>query len=252
MTEAEWLACEDSDVMVRYLIGTNESPLFIESFPDCRGSDRKLRLFACTCYHRLGHLLPDADARGAIRVAEQVADGTATVSELHGVRSEVKRLYDNLEPTWQMPEGAERTALHARWVALSFADSVCSSPQKAAYMANSYDKEIPNLTKPPRGHRQPTHWELVCACKRAHCQFLRDIFGNPFRPITFSPEWRTDTAFTLARQMYDAREFSAMPILADALQDAGCDSDDILNHCRDVNQVHVRGCWVVDLVLGKE
>ena len=55
----------------------------------------------------------------------------------------------------------------------------------------------------------------------------------------------------LARTMYDSREFSAMPILADALQDAGCDNDDILAHCRDANQVHVRGCWVVDLVLGK-
>ena len=52
--------------------------------------------------------------------------------------------------------------------------------------------------------------------------------------------------------MYETRDFSAMPILADALQDAGCDNDDVLNHCRDAKQVHVRGCWVVDLVLGKE
>jgi hypothetical protein len=82
-------------------------------------------------------------------------------------------------------------------------------------------------------------------------ELVRDIFGNPFRPVTFSPSWRTDTAVSLARQMYESREFSAMPILADALQDAGCDNDDILNHCRDAKQVHVRGCWVVDLVLGK-
>lgn len=81
--------------------------------------------------------------------------------------------------------------------------------------------------------------------------FIHEIVGNPFRPVTFSPEWRTDTALSLARQMYDTREFSAMPILADALQDAGCDSDDVLNHCRDTTQVHVRGCWVCDLVLGK-
>ena len=67
----------------------------------------------------------------------------------------------------------------------------------------------------------------------------------------FSPAWRTDTALALARQMYESRDFSAMPILADALQDAGCDNDDILNHCRDANGPHVRGCWVVDLVLGK-
>jgi hypothetical protein len=79
---------------------------------------------------------------------------------------------------------------------------------------------------------------------------LRDIFGNPFRPVDFAP-WRTDTAVSLARQMYDSREFGAMPILADALQDAGCDSDEVLSHCRGAGP-HVRGCWVVDGVLGKE
>jgi hypothetical protein len=80
---------------------------------------------------------------------------------------------------------------------------------------------------------------------------LRDIFGNPFRPVAFAPAWRTSTAIALAQQMYDSRDFAAMPILADALEDAGGDSDDVLNHCRDAAQVHVRGCWVVDLVLGK-
>ena len=83
-------------------------------------------------------------------------------------------------------------------------------------------------------------------------KILRDIFGNPFRPVAFAPEWRTGTAASLARGMYESRDFSAMPILADALQDAGCDSDDILNHCRDASATHVRGCWVVDLVLGNE
>lgn len=79
---------------------------------------------------------------------------------------------------------------------------------------------------------------------------FRDIFGNPFHPAMFSTQWRTDTALTLARQMYDSRDFSAMPILADALQDAACENDDILNHCRS-GGVHVRGCWVVDLVIDK-
>ncbi|MCE9561750.1 MAG: hypothetical protein K8U57_06805 [Planctomycetes bacterium] len=81
---------------------------------------------------------------------------------------------------------------------------------------------------------------------------LREIVGNPFRPIAFSAEWRTSTAVSLSRQMYESRDFSAMPILADALQDAGCENEDILTHSRDANQVHVRGCWVVDAVLGKE
>jgi len=80
---------------------------------------------------------------------------------------------------------------------------------------------------------------------------LKEIFGNPFRPATFAPAWRTETVVALASQMYESRDFGAMPILADALQDAGCDNDDILNHCR-VPGPHVRGCWVVDLVLGKE
>ncbi|MCE9568116.1 MAG: hypothetical protein K8U57_39440 [Planctomycetes bacterium] len=78
------------------------------------------------------------------------------------------------------------------------------------------------------------------------------IFGNPFRPAAFSPEWRTTTVVALAQRMYESRDFSAMPILADALQDAGCDNDDILNHFRDPNAPHVRGCWALDLVLGKE
>ncbi|WP_232069784.1 hypothetical protein [Gemmata massiliana] len=80
---------------------------------------------------------------------------------------------------------------------------------------------------------------------------VRDIFGNPFRPVLFSPSWRTTTATTLVARMYESREFGAMPILADALQDAGCDSADVLDHCRGPGP-HVRGCWVVDLVLGKE
>jgi hypothetical protein len=68
--------------------------------------------------------------------------------------------------------------------------------------------------------------------------------------VSFAPEWRTDTVLALAQRIYDAREFSTMPILADALQDAGCNCDDILTHCRQPG-THVRGCWVVDLVLEK-
>ncbi|WP_162667923.1 hypothetical protein [Gemmata massiliana] len=80
---------------------------------------------------------------------------------------------------------------------------------------------------------------------------VRDIFGNPFRSVVFSPSWRASTAIALAGQMYESRDFSAMPILADALQDAGCDNTDVLDHCRGEGP-HVRGCWVVDLVLNKQ
>ncbi|AMV27436.1 hypothetical protein VT84_23755 [Gemmata sp. SH-PL17] len=86
--------------------------------------------------------------------------------------------------------------------------------------------------------------------RRIHIALFRDIFGNPFRPVTFLPEWRTSTAVALAGQMYESRDFGAMPILADALQDAGCDSADVLDHCRGKGP-HVRGCWVVDSILEK-
>jgi hypothetical protein len=93
--------------------------------------------------------------------------------------------------------------------------------------------------------------QMKATARDEQLALLRDVFGNPFRPVAFAPEWRTDTAVALARQMYDGRDFGAIPILADALQDAGCDSDDILSHCRNPGE-HVRGCWVVDFVLGKE
>ncbi|MBY0458027.1 MAG: hypothetical protein K2V38_11860 [Gemmataceae bacterium] len=79
---------------------------------------------------------------------------------------------------------------------------------------------------------------------------MNDIFGNPFRPVAVAPELLTDTVVAFAREMYESRDFSAMPILADALQDAGCDSDDILSRCRGQSE-NVRGCWVVDRLLGK-
>lgn len=85
---------------------------------------------------------------------------------------------------------------------------------------------------------------------RFRAAVLADIVG-PEVPPAFLPAWRTSTVTALAAQMYEARDFCTMPILADALQDAGCDNDDILDHCRDSQQVHVRGCWVTDLVLGK-
>ncbi|MBN9517038.1 hypothetical protein J0H58_00740 [bacterium] len=69
--------------------------------------------------------------------------------------------------------------------------------------------------------------------------------------VAFNPSWRTEAVVGLARGMYESRDFAPMPVLADALEDAGCDQPDILAHCRG-DRPHVRGCWVVDLVLGKE
>ena len=80
---------------------------------------------------------------------------------------------------------------------------------------------------------------------------MRCIFGNPFRPVTFDPIWRTATVTSLAQAIYDERAFDRLPILADALEDAGCTCAEMLEHCRQPSQ-HARGCWVVDLLLGKD
>ena len=100
--------------------------------------------------------------------------------------------------------------------------------------------------------RYDLYWEGKAQGERSLSQLVRDIFGNPFRPITFDPAWRTSDVMLLGNGIYAERAFDRMPILADALQDAGCDSDDLLNHLRDANATHVRGCWALDLVLGKE
>jgi len=86
--------------------------------------------------------------------------------------------------------------------------------------------------------------------KSVQAALLRDIFGNPFRTVAFDPTTRTEAVVGLARGMYESRDFAPMPVLADALEDAGCADADILAHCRG-DGPHVRGCWVVDLVLGK-
>jgi hypothetical protein len=86
--------------------------------------------------------------------------------------------------------------------------------------------------------------------KRAQADLVRCLFGNPFRRPELDPAWRTSTATGLARAIYDEYAFDRLPILADALEDAGCDDEAALRHCRQ-DTVHARGCWVVDWVLGK-
>lgn len=87
------------------------------------------------------------------------------------------------------------------------------------------------------------HWAV-------YCDLTRCVFGNPFRPVELDRRWLTSTVVALSRSVYADRAFDRLPILADALQDAGCDSDSVLSHCRG-DGPHTRGCWVVDLLLGK-
>src|SRR5262249_38205090 len=177
---------------------------------DRGASERKLRLFAVACSRRAWPLI-DALGRAAVELAESFADGRADADQLRAARLACKG--SGGQSSWYA--AVTNPAIAARNAALS----VQGEP--------------------------PAATERV-----AQAELLRDIFGNPFRPLAFDPAWRTDTTVSLARRMYESREFSAMPILGDALQEAGCEIEDVLNHCRGAAS-HTRGCWVVDLVLNK-
>jgi hypothetical protein len=94
------------------------------------------------------------------------------------------------------------------------------------------------------------YWDWLGGHRSAAAGFVREIVGNPFRPVALDPMWLTADVLALARGIYDERAFDRMPILADALQDAGCNSADLLSHLREPGE-HVRGCWALDLLLGK-
>ncbi|WP_227254958.1 hypothetical protein [Frigoriglobus tundricola] len=173
-------------------------------------------MFIVEIGRRLRHLMSDEGAITMIDLCEQCAEGRITEDELSDLALEHRTDYsgaaDNLY--WWV---ADRYKVSSRGVSVAL--NVFADPGQTAL-----------------------EWGAL----------VRDIYGpNPFLPVSFSPSWRTDTAVSLARTMYESRDFSAMSILADALQDAGCDSADILDHCRNATQPHVRGCWVVDLLLGK-
>ncbi len=217
MTEAEWLASNDPMKLVQCLVGT--------------ASERKLRLAACGCCRLFLNRLYVPITHAALDLCERLAENTRDVDMRVALAGAHQELLDyNCARHWIAEEGGAIRAVTS-------AARPVSDP--ATY---HYDVCIVaiELLEPANRLRRTQLYRV-----------LRDTFGNSLCPLTFSPSWRTDTAVTLARQMYEARNFSAMPILADALQDAGCDRADTLNHCRGPGP-HVRGCWVVDLVLGKE
>jgi hypothetical protein len=226
MTETEWLACEDARELLRYVRTELAAPM-------APAGVRKLRLFGCATCRLLWDDLPDARSRAAIEFAERLADGAANLKKLAKVQKDASKARDQFSSAPWRPEwsaACDAAALVERY------------PDPGADAHSALSMILPETNQP--------YYDQWKAKLRRFADMLRDVFDNPFRPVNFSPSWRTDTAVMLARQMYEAREFSAMPILADALQDAGCDNEDVLAHCREPGE-HVRGCWVCDLVLGK-
>src|SRR5262245_43074535 len=216
MTEAEWQTCDDPQEMLDLLLD--------------KGRERKLRLFACACHRDALRFWLQTEANFTtfvdwVRATERYADELAAFAE------------------WKVAcTRLQATGYSSKDLAVRYEDARAQTVDAADFSAEYAG-----------WHGGADYAESQHADQfRREALFLRDIFGNPFRPVTFSPEWRTNTALALARQMYESRDFSVMPILADALQDAGCDNEDILSHCRDIKHPHVPACRVVDLVLDKK
>jgi hypothetical protein len=180
---------------------------------------RKLRLFACACCRRIWHLFSDDRSRRAVEVFERCADGLGSQQELKDALM-AARLFD------VRLRGAHRQAARALARAWSNAGHACSAAAEAV------EAQMEEL--------------------RGQADLLRDILGNPFRPIPVDLpwlEWRDGLVTKIARSIYDERRFDDLPILADALEEAGCTEASILDHCRRRGE-HVPGCWVLDGLLG--
>jgi len=198
---------------------------------------RKRRLLACACCRRIWHMLVDARSRAAVEVAEQYADGLVSREQLDAAHEQAKRAdldlnavmtqvpREELEPHWKRWKGAI-SAKHA-------------SATKGTGRAIDHASDAVWVDLDHARQERASQADLV-----------RDIFGNPFQPVTVDLRWITSNVVDLARTVYDECAFDRLPILADALMDAGCADEQILSHCRSGGP-HVRGCWVLDLILGK-
>ncbi len=213
MTTDEWDATDDWRAM-------------LGQFPGIDGS-RKLRLWAvAVCRHILDRHARDPISPGHYESAftglAKVAGGFADIAELFA-DGRVSRRELTANP------------LHSGGPWNVFRVPLWLSRLNAHHIGHTFANFI---------------GEFLVPTDREAADLLRDIFGNPFRPVAFDPRWRCESAVALARTAYESRNFTLLPILADALEEAGCDHADILAHCRGPGP-HVRGCWVVDGVLGK-
>lgn len=245
MTESEWLACQDPTPMFEFLAG--------------KVSDRKLRLFACVCCRTVWSSIP-AVFQEAIRVAEEHADCRSTSVELGRAVSAAHRVRRKRNKLERAVYDAVRSSGDGAGVAHSVARVVAfiAAPDPSPTAVSRVVDGQPVLEEiPPNAAR--LLWNASFASHLLlESSLLRDIIGNPFRPISINSAWQTPTVLSLAQAADDNRNLPSgtldnarLAVLADALEDSNCDNADILNHCRHTGE-HVRGCWALDAILGKE
>jgi hypothetical protein len=214
MTEVEWASSRDAWAMLQHM--------------SSRYGERKLRLFAVGCCRQIWDSIVPLRCRRAVETSERFADGEATMAELLHAR--------NL--AFQSVTNSERIGIRHKTFDLNYDHRLRFA---AETVRPSSDDSVHGLGR----------LRLIPELVRLAPGLLRCVFGpDPDRAVTFEPEWLNSTLISLARTIYEDREFDLMPILGDALEEAGCGNEEILRHCRDGGR-HVRGCWVVDLILGK-
>ncbi len=236
MTEAEWRACENPSKMRKQIL------------PRGFRVARWLH-FHIACVQRVRHLLNAP----AVKWLDNVS-GLSGAGLTHALK-DGKRWSLSSEDHLQVYELSERIrrcrTKAARRRLMNQADfaALCAfgwvGPFCSLAASNWVCVAVGRCGWPPAAQA------AARAERREHASLMRCVFRSTLSPVPLSPAWRTSTVVALAAQMYQSQDFSAMPILGDALQDAGCDSPEVLDHCR-APGAHVRGCWVVDLVLGKE
>ncbi|WP_246523162.1 hypothetical protein [Gemmata palustris] len=235
MTEKQWLKCAEPELMSELL--------------KTQLSERKSRLLACAICRDMGREIKDQRFSRMIVTGERWADEGIEPPEADEVSNDGDTLHDEAWAAGNL--GTSIAALSTQFCIMPVPLHSFFPPPKPKLQgwrrvleisSKVLDRVLGNENEAQAHFREE---------RRTRCYYAREVLGNPFRPVTFAPDWRTSTALALAAQMYRSRDFSAMPILADALQDAGCENTDILNHCRGPGP-HVRGCWGVDLVLEKE
>jgi hypothetical protein len=248
MTEAEWTACTDPQKMLEFL--------------RTRASERKLRLFAVGCCRRVWAFIKDEPFRAAVRAAELFADGMITKEEMTKTRKAAIPCFVQLHSGDDEAPGAALSAAAIPAPKKSFFEQLLDAFDDPWWEDESDigDPHGPALITArhaawaaahAKGQRPLTGSLGELAEQREQANLLRDIIGNPFRPVTLDPAWLTRTVTGLAAAVYEEQAFDRLPILADALEESGCTSQDILAHCR-LPGVHVRGCWALDLILSKD
>jgi hypothetical protein len=245
MTESEWQVCTDPHRMLEFLRG--------------RASDRKFRLLAVACHRRIEHLLSEkAVCRKTLEFAERYADGLATNNELHGrawgkpgdaFSAVLYKAFDAAQNSFLFAAGKARDVVLGadpmKYLEWENAFDLAWKTYHLGEAMQSADKAMAGVWL-EKGQRAQSNEQ------EGQSGLIREFFGNQFfRPLSLDSTWIADRTKSLAENLYADRAFDRLPILADALEKAGCGETELLAHFREPGP-HFLGCWAMDLVLGKE